>query len=192
MKRIIASSLLTLGLLGSSLVYAETYDIDSTGMHASVNFRIKHLGYSWLYGRFNDFGGTFSFDEAKPEEAKVDVTIKTDSLDTNHAERDKHLRSADFFEVDKFAEAKFVSTGYKPKGDGTGTLTGDLTLKGITKPLTLDVKETGAGDDPWGGFRRGFEGSGKFALADYGMNFDLGPASKEVELMLSVEGVKQK
>lgn len=191
MKRIIASSLLALGLFSGTVAHAEDYDIDSEGMHASITFRIQHLGYSWVYGRFNDFGGTFSYDEKAPEASKVAVTIKTGSVDSNHAERDKHLRSDDFLSADKFPEAKFVSTSYKPNGDGTGTLTGDLTLKDVTKPVEIKVKEIGAGQDPWGGFRRGFEGSTKFALADYGITFDLGPASKEVELTLAIEGKKK-
>ncbi len=192
MKRLLASSVLALGLLGSTAIaQADDYTIDSENMHAFINFRIQHLGYSWLYGRFNDFAGTFSYDEAKPEAAKVEVTVKTTSVDSNHAERDKHIRSKDFFEVEAFPEAKFVSTAYKPNGDGTGTLTGDLTLKGVTKPLEVKVHEIGAGKDPWGGFRRGFEGTAKFALADYGISYDLGPASKEVELILSLEGVKK-
>lgn len=191
MKRLLASSLLALGLLGSAALQADDYKIDSEGMHAAINFRIQHLGYSWLYGRFNDFGGKFSYDEAKPETSKVEVTIKTSSVDSNHAERDKHIRSDDFLGVDKFPEAKFVSSAYKPNGDGTGTLTGDFTLKGVTKPLEIKVREIGGGKDPWGGFRRGFEGSAKFVLADYGITTDLGPASKEVELILSIEGVKQ-
>lgn len=191
MKRLLARSVLALGLLGSAALQADDYKIDSEGMHASINFRIQHLGYSWLYGRFNDFNGKFSYDEAKPEASKIEVTIKTTSVDSNHAERDKHLRSGDFLEVEKFPEAKFVSTAYKPNGDGTGTLTGDFTLKGVTKPLEIKVREIGGGKDPWGGFRRGFEGSTKFALADFGITTDLGPASKEVELTLSVEGVKQ-
>lgn len=192
MKRLLASSVLALGLLGSTAIaQADDYTIDSENMHAFINFRIQHLGYSWLYGRFNDFAGTFSYDEAKPEAAKVEVTVNTTSVDSNHAERDKHIRSKDFFEVETFPEAKFVSTAYKPNGDGTGTLTGDLTLKGVTKPLEVKVHEIGAGKDPWGGFRRGFEGTAKFALADYGISYDLGPASKEVELILSLEGVKK-
>ncbi len=192
MKRLLASSVLALGLFSSAaVVQADDYTIDNQGMHASINFRIQHLGYSWVYGRFNEFEGNFSYDEAKPDASKVEVTIKTTSIDSNHAERDKHLRSGDFLEVKNFPEAKFVSTAYKPNGDGTGTLSGDFTLKGVTKPLDIKVREIGAGKDPWGGFRRGFEGSAKFALADYGITTDLGPASKEVELILSIEGVKK-
>lgn len=191
MKKAIATSLLAAGLLAGNAAYADDYVIDTEGMHAFVQFRIKHLGYSWLYGRFDDFSGNFSYDEAKPEDAKVEVTIKTDSVDTNHAERDKHLRSDDFLDVEKFPEAKFVSTKYTPGTDGAGKLEGDLTLHGVTKPITIDVKETGAGDDPWGGFRRGFEGSTTLTLKDFDIKKDLGPASQELEMILSIEGVRK-
>lgn len=191
MKKAIATSLLAVGLLAGNAAYAEDYVIDTEGMHAFVQFRIKHLGYSWLYGRFDNFSGNFSYDETKPEDAKVEVSIKTDSVDTNHAERDKHLRSDDFLDVEKFPEAKFVSTKYTPGTDGAGKLEGDLTLHGVTKPITIDVKETGAGDDPWGGFRRGFEGSTTLTLKDFDIKKDLGPASQELEMILSIEGVRK-
>lgn len=191
MKKALATSLLAIGLLAGNAAYAEDYTIDTEGMHAFVQFRIKHLGYSWLYGRFNEFGGAFSYDEAKPEDAKVEVTIKTDSVDTNHAERDKHLRSDDFLDVEQFPEAKFVSTKYTPGADGTGKLEGDLTLHGITKPITIEVKDIGAGDDPWGGYRRGFEGSTTLTLKDFDIKKDLGPASQELEMILAIEGVRK-
>lgn len=191
MKKALATSLLAVGLLAGNAAQAEDYTIDTEGMHAFVQFRIQHLGYSWLYGRFDKFSGNFSYDEAKPETAKVEVSIDTTSVNSNHAERDKHLRSDDFLDVEKFPEAKFVSTKFTPGADGAGKLEGDLTLHGITKPVTLDVKQIGAGEDPWGGFRRGFEGSTKFALKDFGIEKDLGPASQEVEMILAVEGVRK-
>ncbi|HPE62113.1 MAG TPA: YceI family protein [Thiolinea sp.] len=192
MKQLLTTSILALGLGLSGLAQAETYKIDSEGMHAAVNFRIKHLGYSWLYGRFNTFNGQFEYDEANPETNSLEVTIDTNSVDSNHAERDKHLRGGDFLAAEEFPEAKFVSTSYEPgEEEGTGTLQGDFTLRGVTQPLSIDIRETGAGDDPWGGYRRGYEGSAVLTLADYGIDFDLGPEGKEVELMLSVEGVRQ-
>ena len=191
LKQSIAALALGAALFTAGQAMAADYVIDKEGQHAFVNFKISHLGYSWLYGTFKDFDGSFSFDAKSPEASKVKFNLNTASLDSNHAERDKHLRSDDFLSADKFPEAKFVSTSYKPNGDGTGTLTGDLTLKDVTKPVEIKVKEIGAGQDPWGGFRRGFEGSTKFALADYGITFDLGPASKEVELTLAIEGKKK-
>jgi polyisoprenoid-binding protein YceI len=193
--RAIATAMLALGPLAlSSFAHAaENYVVDTKGMHASINFKIKHLGYSYLLGRFNDFGGTFTFDEANPANSKIEVTIKTASLDSNHAERDVHLRGKEFLEVDKFPTATFKSTKIS-KGDDAGeyTVVGDLTLHGVTKPVTIEVESVGAGPDPWGGYRRGFEGETKLTLADFGIDkFDLGPASKQVELELQIEGVRQ-
>ncbi len=184
------------GLLGSALllpcaVNADDYVIDTQGAHASINFRVNHLGYSFVVGRFNEFEGSFSFDKANPADAKVNVTISTQSLDSNHAERDKHLRSADFINAGKYPKASFKSTKVEDKGNGELAITGDFTLNGVTKPLTIDAKAIGEGQDPWGGYRAGFIGSTEFALKDYKITTDLGPASTHVKLDLVVEGVKQ-
>lgn len=184
--------LILLGLtLFATSALADDYVIDKKGMHAFIQFRVSHLGFSWLYGRFNDFGGEFSYNKEDPSSSSVVVTINPASVDTNHAERDKHVRSEDFLYVDKYPEAKFVSTSFNMNEDGTGTLTGDFTLRGITKPVTIAITRVGEGADPWGGYRVGFEGKTSFALADYGIPKDLGPTAKEVELTLSIEGVKQ-
>ena len=182
-------------ILGSALVggqaFAADYAIDKEGQHAFVNFKISHLGYSWLWGTFNDFDGDFSFDAAKPEESKVNVTLKTASVDTNHAERDKHLRSDDFLNVAKHPTATFESTSVKSTGEGTADITGNLTLNGVTKPVVIASTFIGEGQDPWGGYRAGFSGSTKLKLKDFDIQKDLGPASQEVELIISVEGVRQ-
>lgn len=185
------SSLLVFVMLLPGLAAAESYVIDTKGAHAFIQFRIKHLGYSWLLGRFNDFSGTFSYDEKNPATSKVSVNIKTASIDSNHAERDKHLRGEDFLEVDQYPEARFVSTAFKENGDGTATLEGDLTLRGVTRPVSIAVEHIGHGPDPWGGYRRGFAGSTTLKLKDYNINYDLGPAAREVELFLSIEGIRQ-
>lgn len=169
----------------------ENYIIDVEGMHAFVHFKIKHLGYSWLYGGFNNFSGTFNYDEDKPQNTKLQITIDTASIDSNHAERDKHLRNADFLEVNKYPKATFTSTSYKTTEPGKGVMEGTFTLHGVTKNIKIDVEEVGAGDDPWGGYRRGFTGTTKLALKDYNIQKDLGPASQEVEMILAIEGVRQ-
>ncbi|MGB5409088.1 MAG: YceI family protein [Thiogranum sp.] len=189
--KLLSSVALTVALTAPSLLQAADYVIDTEKAHAFIQFRIKHLGYSWLLGRFNDFDGSFSYDEADPAASKVEVTIRTASIDSNHAERDKHLRGKDFLEVDKFPQATFVSSGFKENDDKTAALTGKLTLHGVTRPVTIDVKPVGHGPDPWGGKRRGFEGTTRLKLADYNIDFDLGPAAREVELFLSVEGIEQ-
>ncbi|OOZ39328.1 hypothetical protein BOW53_11985 [Solemya pervernicosa gill symbiont] len=190
MKKSLFSSLVLALAVVATPVAAEDYVIDTKGAHASVQFKIKHLGYSWLYGRFNTFVGEFSYDEKQPNSAKISVTIDTASLDSNHAERDKHLRGSDFFDVKKYPRAKFVSTSYKEMGE-KGELKGILTLRGVTKPVTIAVNQIGAGDDPWGGFRRGFAGSTTITLADFGFTYNLGPASREAEIMLSIEGIRK-
>ena len=191
MKKILPGLALASLLFTSASAVAADYKIDKEGQHAFVNFRIQHLGYSWLYGTFKDFDGTFTFDEANPAADKVNVTINTNSLDTNHAERDKHLRSADFLNVAKFPQATFASTAVKKEGDAL-QITGNLTLNGVTKPVVLDAKLIGQGNDPWGGVRAGFAASGKIKLKDFNITTDLGPASQDVELIISVEGVRQK
>lgn len=120
----------------------------------------------------------------------MNVTINTTSVDTNHAERDKHLRSADFLNTAKYPQATFTSTSVKKDGDELD-ITGDLTLNGVTKPVTLEAKLIGQGDDPWGGKRAGFEAEGKIKLKDFNIKTDLGPASQEVDLIISVEGVQR-
>lgn len=179
------------GLLTASVAAnAADYKFDKEGQHAFVQFRIQHLGYSWLYGTFKDFDGAFTFDEANPAADKVNVTINTNSLDTNHAERDKHIRSADFLNAGKFPQATFTSTAVQKQGKDY-KITGDLTLNGVTKPITLDARLMGEGKDPWGGYRAGFEAKGDIVLKDFNIAKDLGPASQKAELIISVEGVRQ-
>lgn len=191
LKKTFAALALGTALLGAGHAMAADYAIDKQGQHAFVNFKISHLGYSWLYGTFKDFDGTFSYDEKAPEASKVNVTLKTESVDTNHAERDKHIRSADFLNVSKNPTATFASTAVKSTGKDTADITGNLTLNGVTKPVVIAAKFIGQGDDPWGGYRAGFEGSTKLKLKDFNIEKDLGPASQEVELIISVEGVRK-
>ena len=190
MKKILAVFATYLVVLGNTAL-ADNYQIDPT--HAFVQFRVKHLGYSWLYGRFNDFSGTFSYDPANPGANKVQVDIKTASVDTNHAERDKHIRSDDFLDTDKHPTVSFVGTSYNPTGDNSATLAGDLTFNGVTRPIALAVTAIGGGDDPWGGFRQGFEATTTLKPAEFGMDIaaKLGPSAAQVELILSVEGVRE-
>lgn len=178
-------------LLASSPASAADYAIDTKGQHAAITFRIKHIGFSWLTGRFDKFSGTISYDEKDPSKSAVKVEIDTASVSSNHAERDKHLRGEDFLDAAKFPTATFVSKSVKAAGDGKATITGDLTLHGVTKEVVIDASFVGGGPDPWGGERAGFTGTTKLTLADFAIKRDLGPSAKEVELILDVEGVKQ-
>ncbi|MDH3976628.1 MAG: YceI family protein [Deltaproteobacteria bacterium] len=160
------------------------YKVDPT--HSFVEFRIQHLGFSWLYGRFNDVSGAFSYDESKPGSSKFSVEIATDSVDTNHAERDKHLRGKDFLEVSKYPKASFKSKSF----DGR-TLEGVLTLHGVSKRIKIDVSKVGEGKDPWGGYRVGFIGKIAFKKSDFGIDYNLGPAGEMIEFDLGIEGIRK-
>lgn len=190
LKKTIAALALGSALFAAGQAMAADYKIDKEGQHAFIEFRIKHLGYSWVYGRFDDFDGAFTYDEKNPSADKVKVTINTASVNTNHAERDKHLRSPDFLNVGKNPTATFESTGVKVEGK-QAEIAGNLTLNGVTKPVTLKAELIGEGNDPWGGYRAGFLGTTTLKLKDFDIQRDLGPASQEVELTLSVEGVRQ-
>ncbi|MBT1443493.1 YceI family protein [Shewanella sp. JM162201] len=190
MKKTLLAALGASMLLGAP-AFAADYVIDNKGAHASIHFKVNHLGYSFVVGRFNEFAGEFAFDAKAPEAAKVKVLVDTRSLDSNHAERDKHLKSADFINADKFPEAVFESTKISAAADGKLKVEGNFTLNGVTKPLTIDAVMVGEGSDPWGGYRAGFTGSTQFALKDYGINYDLGPASTHVELQLVIEGIRK-
>ncbi len=145
-----------------------------------------------MTGRFNKFSGHFSYDEKKPNASKIEINIDTRSIDSNHAERDKHLRSKNFLDVSKYPTAKFVSTSFKEKGKSTAVLKGMLTLHGVTKNIVIELEHVGHGADPWGGYRRGFAGSTMLTLKDFGITTDLGPASRQVEMFLAIEGIRRK
>lgn len=188
--KIINTTIIALSLVATHAM-ADDYIIDKEGMHGSIEFKISHLGFSWMRGRFNNFDGHFSYDKDKPKASKIEVTIKTKSIDSNHAKRDKHLREEDFLDTDKYPEAKFISTSFEQNKDGTGILKGNFTLRGITKPISIDINYIGEGKDPWGGYRIGFEGTTRITLADYGMIYNLGPAAKELDLFFDFEGIRQ-
>lgn len=171
-----------------STAVAAEYELDPA--HSFIQFKTQHLGYSWLIGRFNDIKGTLSYDASDPSTSAIEVTIDTASIDSNHAKRDKHLRSEDFLNVEKFPLATFKSTAFEGDADG-GKLTGELELHGTTVPITLEVTKIGEGDDPWGGYRAGFEGTARLTRADFGMDYELGPGAAAVDLDLYIEGIRK-
>ena len=200
------TALLTFKLMASLFValYSQSaaatfFVIDTSGGHAFIEFKVEHLGYSLLSGRFNSFEGSFSFTENNPADAEVNVTIDTTSIDSNHAERDKHLRSDNYLDTEEYPEATFESTHfeYEGKNDATGKhigkLHGKLTLHGVTNPIVMDVIHIGQGRDPWLGYRSGFQGWTSLKLTDYGYDFEdsIGPYSNIVELHLGVEGIRR-
>lgn len=175
----------------SGSIQAAKYKVDVEGAHAFITFKIKHLGYSWLLGRFNKFEGEFEYDAVQPDKSSISILINTSSVDSNHAERDKHLRGEDFLNVGKFPEAKFISKKIEVIDDENAKVVGDFTLHGVTKEISFPVQKIGEGKDPWGGYRAGFTGKTELRLSDYGITYNLGPASTIVEIELNLEGIRQ-
>ena len=196
LKKTLAALAIGSALLSANVMAAD-YVVDKQGQHAFVDFKISHLGYSYITGTFKDIDGTFSFDAAKPEDSKIEFNVNTASVFTNNAERDKHISSKDFLKVADFPKATFKSTSVKSTGknaDGKATadVTGDLTIAGVTKPVVVKATFLGEGKDPWGGYRAGFEGTTSIKRSDFGKMMDLGPQSDKVDLYISFEGVKAK
>ncbi|MEZ9851836.1 YceI family protein [Vibrio breoganii] len=189
MKKLTAALGLALAMATPLYANAADYVIDTQGAHASINFKVSHLGYSYIKGRFNRFSGEFSYDPANVEASSVEVKVDTTSLDSNHAERDKHIRSGDFIDASKYSDAVFNSTKVVDKGDGTLEIMGDLTLHGQTKPITIEANFIGQGKDPWGGERAGFMGTTRLELADF--NIPVMGTSSYVDMELHVEGKKK-
>ena len=195
MKKTLLASAVSLAMAATVQAdqHSGTYAFDTQGAHQFITFEISHLGYSTLYGRFNDFDGQFMYDADNPENSSVEVTIDTASVDTNHAERDKHLRSEDFLYVDEYPEASFRSIRIEMDDDDKdeADIVGELTLRGVTREVTLEAEMQGYGEDPWGGYRMGFDAETEIKLADFGIPTNLGKASETVTLEISVEGIRQ-
>jgi polyisoprenoid-binding protein YceI len=172
-------------------VNAADYKLDIKGTHAFIQFKIQHLGYSWILGQFNKFDGKLKYDSSNEEASEISIVIDTASIDTNHKLRDKHLRDEKFLDVKQYPQATFISKKYQPTDPGMAILTGDFTFHGVTKSIEIKVHKMGEGKDPWGGERVGFEGTTKFKLKDYKIEKKLSPASAEVELYFTLEGIKQ-
>ena len=168
---------------------AGAYKVDSA--HSGAFFEVGHLGgVSRFSARFNDIAGDFVLDA--PEKSKVSVTIKTDSIDSNVEALDKHLKSPDFFNAVQYPTMTFSSTAVKLDANGTGTLAGNLTLRGVTKPVTFQLKQIGAGKGMKGEQRVGYVATSTIKRTDFGMSYGVpGAATDEVDLRINIEGVKQ-
>lgn len=167
---------------------AGSYKIDPD--HTTAMFIVSHLGTSNLVGRFNTVAGNISFNPNG--DSKVEVTIQTNSVDTNHEKRDVHLRGPDFFNVKQYPTMTFVSdkVSYNGKGEPV-SISGKLSLHGKTKSVTLDVKPIGAGKDPWGGYRAGYDATTSVKRSDFGMNFMPGGIGNDISIKLNIEAIKQ-
>jgi len=181
--------------LASPALAADTYQFDKA--HTTVGFQVRHI-FTMLGGKFQDFSGTIKVDRAKPESSSVEFTIQAASIFTNEPKRDEHLKSPDFFDVASHPTITFKSTSVKPSGDNAYQVTGDLTMRGVTKSITIPVTFLGEGKDPWGNEKMGFETSTTLNRKDYGINWnkalDQGGVlvADEVKVQVSVEANKVK
>jgi polyisoprenoid-binding protein YceI len=170
------------------------YNIDPA--HSLIGFAVRHLEINWVEGRFKDFAGTIRYDDKDIANSSVEFTAKIASIDTEVEARDTHLRSADFFEAEKYPEMSFRSTRVERRDDGSYVLHGNLTIKGTTKPVAIPFTMTGAVKDPWGNTRFGVEAQAKINRRDFGINYgnafaggglDVG---NEVTISLRLEAVR--
>ncbi|MCE8025853.1 MULTISPECIES: YceI family protein [Halomonadaceae] len=191
-KVALATALGTAALATAGQAMAAEYVVDTEGQHAFIQFKINHLGYSYILGNFEEFEGRFYYDADDLEASSVEMEVQVNSLNSNHAERDRHFLSDDFLSAGDYPTATFVSTGFEPTGDNEGVLTGELTLKGETREIEMPVTLMGEGEDPWGNYRAGFEGSTMLTLADFGIDMsDFPEVMEELELYVTFEGVRQ-
>ncbi len=163
----------------------ETYTLDKP--HTQIAFMINHMGFSNSLGKFTDYSGTLSFDRAEPAKSQVDVTIQTNSLDLDDATWNEHVKAADMLNVEKYPTMTFKSTGIEVTGEKTAKITGDLTLLGVTKPVTLDTVFNNAGPSPMGGNKAGFSATTTLKRSDFGMSKGIPMVSDEVKIILEVE-----
>lgn len=173
---------------------AGTYVLDPA--HTTIGFVARHAMVTKTRGKFEDFEGTITVAE-NIADSKADVTIKSASINTGNDDRDGHVKGDDFFAVEKYPELTFTATSFNVDEAGNGTVTGDLTIKGVTKPVTLDVESERLAEDPFGNTRFGFEATTKINRLDYGIDFNAPLKtggvliSEEIKIELEVSAIKQ-
>lgn len=178
----------TLSSLGLAAYGADTYKVDP--VHSSVVFSIKHFGVADFYGGFKEISGTVTFDAADPSKSSVEITVPVETVDTRNEKRDQHLKSPDFFNAKQFPTISFKSNKIEGAGD-TYRISGDLTLHGVTKPVTAEFKKGAENKGQKGETRSGGETRFTIKRSDFDMKFMAGPLGDDVNIILSLEGVKQ-
>ncbi|MGI9418416.1 MAG: YceI family protein [Geminicoccaceae bacterium] len=181
--------------VNSADAQAEPADFVLDPAHTYITFFVSHIGYSDMPGMFLESEGSFSYDEEAKELKSATITVKTDSVFTNHDKRDEHLRGADFLNAGEFPEMTFVATKAEKLSDTDGRITGDLTLLGVTKPITLDVTFNKAANYPFGDghYALGFDATGSFKRSEFGMTYgvDGDIVGDEIKLVIGAEGIRQ-
>ena len=181
-------------LFGNATAYSATYAVDRD--HSSVGFKIRHL-FSYVQGSFEEFDGAINYESGKTELWKVTANVQTASINTNVKERDKHLRSADFFDAEKYPTLTFKSTKIENPTQEGGKLHGLLSIHGVEKPVVFDLKIHGVGKDPWGNVLAGFTATTTINRKDFGLTWNQALETggvlvgEEVEITLEVEGMRK-
>ncbi|CAN5557206.1 YceI family protein [soil metagenome] len=186
-SRLFKLALPMIALVLSTAASAETYKVDPT--HSSINFKSKHLNTSYVFGRFNDLAGTITVDSDSSKMA-FDVMAKTESVDTGNPGRDKHLKSPDFFSAKEFPTIHFKSTSVKSAGENKFEVAGEMTLHGVTKPITVTIERVGASNNPKFGDRVGFISTFTVKRTDFGMSGMTDMIGDEVEITAAFETTK--
>lgn len=172
---------------GAARAAVETYDLDKP--HTQIIFSVEHLGFSKSYGKFLDYTGSFVFDRGNPADSSTEVSIKVPSLDMGDAKWNEHLLGSDFFDAEKFPEMAFKSTKIEVTGEKTAKITGDLTLHGVTKPVTLDATFNTAGKRAFSDkYAAGFSAHATINRSDFGISYGLPMVGDAVDIIIEVEG----
>lgn len=189
--RILKVAIVTATLLAGAAASAAPQSFKLDPAHAFAVFRVNHLGYSTMVGAFNKMSGQLTLDQDQLENSAVEITLNAESVDTNHEERDKHLRSPDFFNAAEFPEMTFRSTSVKKTGDNTMEIVGDFTLLGETKPVTLEAVLNKVAEHPIptynGVLVAGFSARTSLKRSDFGMSYALGGIGDDIEIWLEAE-----
>lgn len=176
-------------MLLSAVAAAITWHVDP--VHSVALFKVQHLGAGYTWGVFTDISGSVTFAEDKPEESSIEMVVKTDSLNTFNAARDKHLKNADFFEVETYPEMSFKSTAWKKIGEDTFEVAGDFSLHGVTKPITLTAVKTGNGKGRNGEALIGFEATFTVKRSEFGMGNMVPNIGDDVTITVAIEAIEE-
>ncbi len=177
-------------------VVSGTYAVDPA--HSRIGFVARHAMVTKVRGSFNEFEGSGDLNAENPANSHFELTIQANSIDTRNADRDAHLRSNDFFDMEHYPEIKFVSTEVEQVDEANYRVTGDLTIKGVTRPVTIDFEYTGSAVDPFGNERVGFEGTTTITRKDWGVNWNVALeaggflVSEKVTLEFEISAIRSK
>lgn len=177
-----------MSFLFASQAQAATYQVDPK--HSFILFKVSHLGIGQVVGRFGELSGELEYDVKKPSKSAIRLSVNTKSLDTNDFKRDQHLKSKDFFDVNRHFLATFKSVKVKLEED-KGKMQGELSLLGKKKKIDVEIYKLGEGEDPWGGYRVGFKGHAQIDRRDFGMDYNLGESAFLVDLEVIIEGIRE-